>query len=291
MLAVLPANSPLAEMELSMLENNVKVLLVVLHANFCVVMEFLMPVKNVMPVLETLPPFPTHAEPTVNFLDVVMVFVTAKILPSVEPLKLVIVELMTDGAVAAKSSAVMESLMPERNVMMESTTLTLFPMLAETTVCCGTVVMVSWITWRNAITVPSTRTPLMPADPGVESPTAVMESSILDVVSNVMMETNWTVMVAIVDATRNVVTDVLILVKSAMMEPVTLMSSPAAAEANAFYPNAVMESLMLVKSVMMELEISMAPTLADLTVPSLNAVMVLLITCTVNSVIKVQETL
>jgi hypothetical protein len=256
-----------------------------LLALFSAVTESLMlpPLKNVITELPTLLPFPMLADPEpANFPSVVMVFEMIT--------KLAIVELMTDGARLAKSFAEMESSMSEKSVMMESTTLTLNPTLVEPTACCGTAVTVSWMTLRNVTRAKTTRMPLTLADPGAESPTAVMESLILPEVRPVMMEMKWTVTDVLALAKRNAVTDVLTLEKSVTMDLETLILALAAADPSVSFPSVVMALLMLVRNVMMELPTPMLPTLADLTVLSPSVVMVLLITSTVSTVTKDPET-
>jgi len=74
---------------------------------------------------------------TVNFLLAVILFVIT--------VRLVIKELPTSTAKAAKSFVEMVSLMSARNAITESITPTLSPTLAERTADCGLVVMVFWM--------------------------------------------------------------------------------------------------------------------------------------------------
>jgi hypothetical protein len=105
-----------------------------------------------------------------------------------------------------------------------------------------------------------------------------------------MMEMKWTVMDVLALAKRNVETDVLILVKFAMMDLETPTFSLAVADRSVSFPNVVMVLLMLVRSVMMVLSMLMLPTLADLTVLSRSVVTVLLITSTGSTATKDPET-
>jgi hypothetical protein len=136
---------------------------------------------------------------------------------------------------------------------------------------------------KSAITQQPTPLPT-PADPGAELPSAVMVSSIL--AKPAMMEMNLMVMDALVSAKGNVVTDVLTPEKFVTMDPETQTLFLAAAEATVSFLDVVMESLMLGRNVMMDLLPDMPPMDADLTVLSLDVVMVSLITFTVKLVTK-----
>ena len=140
--------------------------------------------------------------------------------------------------------------------------------------------------WKNAMMDCTTQIPRMPAAHGADSHTVVMVSPMPNKVRLVMMETTWMVMDVLPTANSNAEMVVLILVRCVMKEKRTVILPLPAAERTANCPSVVMVLLTLGSNVMMELEILLDPTSVDQTVPFLNAVMVLLITCTKKSVTK-----
>jgi hypothetical protein len=274
---------PNAVTMLSMLARTAMALLVALHPALSFAeMELEKQTRNVITALPIPTLSPMLAERTADSLLVVMV--------SVMTTRLVIVELTTDGVVAAKLFAETVFLTLERNAMTESTTLMLFPTLAELTACSGPVVMVFWTPLKNVIMEPSTRTPLIPAAHGAESLNVVMESAISLVVKLVMMEMKWMVMVAHALAKLNAETAESIPEKFVMTDPAIPIPFLDAADPDAFSPDVVMALPTLVRNATMVLKMLMLPIPADPTVPFLNAVMVSLIIFTASFATRVPET-
>lgn len=229
-----------------------------------------------------LTPFPMPAEPTA---DVLPAATESEML-----MKVVTLVPPTDTAKTARLFAEMESWMPVRSAMMASTTLTVFPMLAEPTVSCGLVEMVFSICWRSVTMEPTMPIVLIHAGHGAEFPNAVMASSILAEEKCVMMETSWMVTVVTAAADASVETVEWTLVRCAMMglETATPGLLVAALTANCLVVET--RSLTLARNAMTELVTLPDPTLADLTAPFPSVVMVLLTICMVSSVTKEDET-
>lgn len=101
------------------------------------------PVNNATTELRTPTPSPTLAEPTADCPDAVMVSEMTVRIATLEP--------TPDNAKTAESFAVTESWRPVKNVMMVSTTATLFPTLAEPTASSGPAVMAFSMLWKNVM--------------------------------------------------------------------------------------------------------------------------------------------
>jgi len=195
-------------------------------------------------------------------------------------------------AKAAKLFAETAFWMTERSAMMEFTTAIRFQMLAEPTVSCGTAAMVSLITLRNVTMAQATKTNPMPVARGVECPTVVMVLLMPPEEKLATMEMRPMVMVVILVAKRNVEMAVSTQVKSATTDLAIPIPNPPAAEPTANCPSVGMMSLMLARNATTDpLATLQDPTPADLIALCLNAVTVLLITCTVKSATKDPEIL
>jgi len=197
-------------------------------------------------------------------------------------------ELLQRFAVVARSSVETESSKHPKNATMVLQTAMSFPTPAEPTANLLLVVMVFGMPGRDVTMEPATRTQPTNAELTVKFPVAVTELS--TPVSNVMMETHLTAMVALQAANPTVATVVLNRVNNVMTVLRTITPDPELAEPTADCPFVETRPPTLEKSATMVHRICLDPTLAVPTAPFPNAVMESSTICTGKFVTKPPET-
>jgi hypothetical protein len=274
----IPLMVRLAMMATQLMETDATVL-----ANPSAVTERSMELKSVMTEAATPTLFQMHAVTTAEDQDAEMVFVTlmSNAIPVPTPL----------DAKAALLDAEMVSWSLERNVITESTTLTLNQPDAELTAVFLPAVMESSTLSRSATTELLTET--LPTDVvhGAVSPSVVTVLLMLETRKLAMMEILLTEMVAIHAANASAETAVLTLVSNAMLELEILIPDQLAAVLPVPSQSVEMVLLTSVRNATMEETIPLDQIHADLIAPCLSVVTESLITFTEKSATKDQETL